>query len=192
MSRRILFFLAQLGLLLGCCLTTAAIARPQTRDHLTEKEVELVQEAQELDKRIGVFIKAADRRLLVIKGLDPASAKDLKKDAELWGDLPSGTRGELVGDIAKILDEAITNIDDVSARDEKNPALPRVVRKLAATASRIITQLKPLQASATDAAEVSNFAALLENAETIVEAAGKLPPDVAPPRKGKGEKAKTN
>ena len=151
MNRRILFFLAQLGLLLSCCLTTAAVARLQTRDHLTEKEVELVQEAQELDKRIGVFIKAADRRLLVIKGLDPASAKDLKKEAELWGDLPSGTRSELVGDIAKILDEAITNIDDVSARDEKNPALPRVVRKLAAAASRIITQLKPLQASATDA-----------------------------------------
>lgn len=192
MNRRILFFLAQLGLLLSCCLTAAAVARPQTRDHLTEKEVELVQEAQELDKRIGVFIKAADRRLLVIKGLDPVSAKDLKKDAEFWGDLPSGTRSELVGDIAKILDEAITNIDDVSARDEKNPALPRVVRKLAAAASRIITQLKPLQASATDAVEVSNFAALLENAETIVEAAGKIPPDVAQPRKGKGEKAKTN
>lgn len=192
MSRRILFFVAQLGLLLGCYLNSAAIARPQTRDHLTEKEVELVQDAQELDKRIGVFIKAADRRLLVIKGLDPASAKDLKKDAEFWGDLPSGTRGELVGDIAKILDEAITNIDDVSARDEKNPALPRVVRKLATAASRIITQLKPLQASATDAAEVSNFAALLENAETIVEAAGKLAPDADPPRKGKGEKAKTN
>lgn len=192
MNRRILFFLAQLGLLLSCCLTTAAVARPQTRDPLTEKEVELVQEAQELDKRIGVFIKAADRRLLVIKGLDPVSAKDLKKDAEFWGDLPSGTRSELVGDIAKILDEAITNIDDVSARDEKNPALPRVVRKLAAAASRIITQLKPLQASATDAVEVSNFAALLENAETIVEAAGKIPPDVAQPRKGKGEKAKTN
>lgn len=192
MSRRVLFFLAQLGLLLGCCLTAASIPRSQTRDHLTEKEVELVKEAQELDKRVEVFIKAADRRLLVIKGLDAASAKDLKKDAEFWGDLPSGTRSELVGDIAKILDEAITNIDDVSARDEKNPALPRTLRKLAAAASRIITQLKPLQASATDAVEVSNFEALLDNAETIVQAAGKLPPEVVQPRKNKGEKAKTN
>lgn len=138
MNRRILFFLAQLGLLLGSCITAAALPRLQARDHLTEKEVELVKEAQELDKRIEVFIKAADRRLLVLKGLDAASGKDLKKDAEFWGDLPTGTRSDLVGDIAKILDEAITNIDDVSARDEKNPALPRTLRKLSAAASSLL------------------------------------------------------
>ncbi len=192
MNRSLLLFLAQLTLFLGCCFTAVAFPRPQTRDHLTEKEVELVQEAQELGKRIDVFIKAADRRLLVIKGLDAGSAKELKKDSQFWGDLPSGSRSELLGDIAQILDEAITNIDDVSARDEKNPALPRTLRKLAAAASRFITQLKPLQASATDAAEVSNFEALLDNAETIVQAAGKLAPEVVQPRKTKGEKAKTN
>ncbi|HEX9629572.1 MAG TPA: hypothetical protein VF961_06100, partial [Pyrinomonadaceae bacterium] len=146
----------------------------------------------ELDKRIDVFIKAADRRLMVIKGLQAAISKELKKDAEFWGDLPSGTRSELVADIAKILDEAITNIDDVSSRDEKNPALPRALRKLAAAASRIMEQLKPLQSSAVDAAEVSNFDELLDNAETIVQAASKLAPEVVQPRKGKGEKTKTN
>jgi len=191
MSRGILLFLAQLSFLLWCCSTDTA--KPfQARDHLTPKEIDLVKDAQELDKRIDVFIKAADRRLLVIKGLNSPSAKDLKKDAELWGDLPSGTRSELVGDIAKILDEAITNIDDVSLRDEKNPALARALRKLAAAASRIIEQLKPLQSSAVDAAEVSNFDQLLDNAETIVQAAGKLSPEVVQPRKGKGEKTKAN
>jgi hypothetical protein len=191
MTRRILLFLAQLSLLLSCCLTGAA--QPlQARDHLTPKEIDLVKDAQELGKRIDVFIKAADRRLLVIKGLDAASSKDLKKDAEFWGDLPSGTRSELVGDIAKILDEAITNIDDVSSRDEKNPALPRALRKLAGAASRIIDQLKPLQSGAADAAEVSNFDELMDNAETIVQAANKLSPEVIQQRKSKGEKAKTN
>src|SRR6266550_5836514 len=155
MTRRILLLLAQLVLLLSCCLTAAHPL--QARDHLTAKEIDLVKDAQELDKRIDVFIKAADRRLLVIKGLQAANAKDLKKDAEFWGDLPSGTRSELVGDIAKILDEAIDNIDDVSSRDEKNPALPRALRKLAAAASRIMEQLKPLQSGAADDAEVSNF-----------------------------------
>jgi hypothetical protein len=191
MTRRILLFLAPLSFLLWCCLTVAAHPL-QARDHLTAKEVDLVKDAQELDKRIDVFIKAADRRLLVIKGLNSTSAKDLKKDAELWGDLPSGTRSELVSDIAKIFDEAITNIDDVSSRDEKNPALPRALRKLAAAASRIMEQLKPLQSSAVDAAEVSNFDELLDNAETIVQAASKLAPEVVQPRKGKGEKTKTN
>ena len=190
MTRRILIFAAALSLLLSCCLSAAA-RLPQTRDHLTEKEIDLVRDAQALDKRIDVFIKAADRRLFAIKGLSATSAKDEKKDAELWGALPSGTRSELVGDIAKILDEAITNIDDVSSRDEKNPALPRTVRKLAAAATRIVEQLKPLQSSATDPAELSNFAELMDNAETIIEAAGKLSPDVAP-QKRKGDKAKTN
>src|ERR1700682_3786204 len=191
MSRGILLFLAQLSFLLSCCLTVTAHPL-QARDHLTPKEIDLVKDAQELDKRSDVCIKAADRRLLVIKGLNAGSAKELKKDAELWGDLPSGTRSELVGDIAKILDEAITNIDDVSLRDEKNPALPRALRKLAAAASRIMEQLKPLQGSAVDAAELSNFDQLLDNAETIVQAASKLPPEVLQPRKSKGEKTKTN
>lgn len=190
MRRRTLLCLAQLGLLLSCCLTATAHP-PQARDYLTPKEIDLVKDAQELDKRVDVFIKAADRRLLVIKGL-ATNTKELKKDAEFWGDLPSGTRSELVGDIAKILDAAINNIDDVSYRDEKNPALPRVLRKLAGATSRIVDQLKPLESSAVDPAEVGNFDELMENAETIVQAASKLSPEVIQPRKGKGEKAKTN
>jgi hypothetical protein len=190
MTGRILLLLAQIGLVLSCGFIAMAHP-PQVRDYLTPKEIDLVKDAQELNKRIDVFIKAADRRLVVIKGL-ATNAKELKKDAEFWGDLPSGTRSELVGDIAKILDAAIDNIDDVSARDEKNPALARALRKLAGAASRIMDQLKPLQSSATGAAEVSNFAELMDNAETIVQAAGKLSPEVVQPRKSKGEKAKTN
>lgn len=190
MTQRILLLLAQLALLLSCCLTAAA--HLQARDHLTPKEIDLVKDTQELDKRIDVFIKAANRRLLVIRGLSAADSKDLKTDAELWGDLPTGSRSDLVGDIAKILDEATTNIDDLSSRDEKNPALARALRKLAAAASRIIEQLKPLQSSAADDAEAANFDQLMDNAETIVQASSKLPPDAPQPRKGKGEKAKTN
>ncbi len=190
MTRRSLFCLAQLGLFLSCCLTATAHP-PQARDYLTPKEVDLVKDAQELDKRVDVFIKAANRRLLVIKGLD-TNTKELKKDAEFWGDLPAGTRSELVGDIAKILDAAIDNIDDVSLRDEKNPALPRALRKLAGAAFNIVDQLKPLQGSAANQAEVRNFDELMDNAETIVQAASKLGPEVVQPRKSKGEKAKIN
>src|SRR5919108_5784659 len=117
---------------------------PQRRDHLTQQEVDLVKEAQALDKRIDVFIKAAERRLLVINGSSAANAKQLKKDAERWGELPTGSRAELVADIARILDEAITNIDDVSARDERNPLIAKSLRKLAQSVNSIMTQLKPL------------------------------------------------
>ena len=50
------------------------IATAQQRDHLTEQEVDLVKEAQALDKRIDVFIRAAERRLMVINGSGNAAA----------------------------------------------------------------------------------------------------------------------
>ncbi len=113
-----------------CTYASAATIRAQSRDHLTLQEVDLIKDAQILDKRIEVFVKAADRRLLVLKGVDATSAKQLKKDSERWGELPIGSRAELVGDIAHILDEAITNIDDVSSRDEKNPLIRKALRRL--------------------------------------------------------------
>ena len=117
----------------------------QKRDHLTPQEVDLVKEAQILDKRIEVFIKAAERRMMVINNSSAANAKQLKKDSERWGELPTGSRAELVADIAHILDEAITNIDDVSARDERNPLISKSLRKLAQSVNTIMTQLKPLE-----------------------------------------------
>lgn len=169
-----------------------ALARSvQDREHLTPQEVDLVKDAQVLDQRIDVFIKAADRRMLAInraEAAEAANAKQLKKDSESWGELPSGTRAQLISDIAGIFGEAITNIDDVSARDEKNPLLPKSLRKLAAAASRIVDQLKPLQAQATSDEEISSFDQLTENAESILQAANKLPPPVEKKGKSKTEK----
>ncbi len=117
-----------------------------------------MKEAQILDKRIDVFIKAAERRLMVINGTARrANAKQLKKDAERWGELPAGSRFELVGDIARIFDEAITNIDDVSSRDERNPLIPKSLRKLAASVTSIMEQLKPLRTEAKTEAEIASL-----------------------------------
>jgi hypothetical protein len=113
----------------------------------------------------------------------------LKKDSEAWGELPTGSRTELISDIAGIFDEAITNIDDVSSRDERNPLIPKALRKLAAAASRIVEQLKPAEAQAKSDAELSSFDQLTENAESILSAANKLPPPTAAEKKGK---TKTN
>jgi hypothetical protein len=177
------------GLLLALSFPT--LSASQTRDHLTPQEVDLIKEAQELDKRIDVFVKAADRRLLALSGsVDTASAKQLKKDSELWGELPSGSRSELVGDIARILDEAITNIDDVSGRDERNPLIAKALRKLATEATRIVGQIKPLSEQAKGDAEIASFENLMENAQAILEAANKLPPPT--PTDKKKEKGKNN
>src|SRR5688572_22583886 len=92
----------------------------QKRDHLTQQEVDLVKEAQILDKRIDVFIKATERRLMVINGSTAANAKQLKKDAERWGELPTGSRAELVADIARILDEASSARDPVGSSPHRS------------------------------------------------------------------------
>jgi len=175
--------LAALLTLSFCTLTTAF----QAREHLTPQEIDLVKDAQILDKRIDIFIKAADRRVLVLNGGGPdaTTTKQLKKDSETWGELPTGSRAELIGDIAGIFDEAITNIDDVSMRDEKNPLIPKSLRKLAAAASRIVELLKPVESQGKSEAELSSFEQLAENAESIVQAANKLPPPTAAEKKGK-------
>ena len=185
MRRRFTFRL--LPTLLFFCLVPASYAS-QGREHLTAEEVDQVKDTQILDKRIDVFIKAADRRMLALTN-DANSAKLLKKDSEKWGE-PVGSRAELIGDIAKIFDEAITNIDDVSARDENNVLVPKALRKLAAAATRITNQLKPFQTGAKSEAEVNSFDQLTEYAESIVQAANKLPPPADKKEKGKTDKAK--
>ncbi|HSS19109.1 MAG TPA: hypothetical protein VLL54_03485 [Pyrinomonadaceae bacterium] len=186
MNLRLLFVL----LLLVASLAIISPRATAQRDHLTPEEVDLVKDAQILDKRIDVFIKAADRRMIALSGSDATNAKQLKKDSETWGGLPTGSRAELIGDIAKIFDEAITNIDDVSTRDESNPLIPKALRKLAAAAMRIVEQLKPIETRATGDAEVSNFDQLAENAQSIVDAANRLPPPAEKKPKAKTDKVK--
>jgi len=163
-------------------LVLAKAAKPQ-RDHLTPQEVDLVKEAQILDQRIEVFIKAAERRLMVLNGTQPPVTKQSKKESELWGDLPTGTHAELIGDIAGILDEAITNIDDVGSRDERNPLIPKALRRLAQAANNIMTQIEPFRTQAKSEAEVAGLEMLNENAHQILEAAKKLPPEVETKKK---------
>lgn len=182
MITRTFFLLLLLGLLLLPQTATA-----QARDHLTPQEVDLVKEAQVLDKRIDVFIKAVDRRVLVLNGgaTATANAKQLKKDSERWGELPTGSRAELVSDIAHIFDEAITNIDDVSARDERNPLIGKSLRKLAQAVNTIMEQLKPMRVAAKSDAEIASFEMLNEDAQSILEAVTKLPPEVEKKTKAK-------
>ena len=174
-------------LIVVCAGASFIQAAPQQRDHLTPQEVDLVKEAQILDKRVDVFIKAAERRMMVINGSSAATvnAKQLKKDSERWGELPTGSRAELVSDIAKILDEAITNIDDVVTRDERNPLVAKSLRKLAQATTTIMGQLKPLATEAKSDAEIASFELLNEDAQSILEAANKLPPEVVVDKKAK-------
>lgn len=150
-------------------------AQGSQREYLTPQEIELVRDNQELDKRTLVFIKAAERRLLSLTDPQAAQSKQTPKEIEKWGELPKRTRAELLSDIARILDEAITNIDDTAARSPDSPLLPKAVKKLAAASTHFLAQLAPLRDSATEGRERESLEQALDEIEEIIEAAKKIP-----------------
>jgi hypothetical protein len=168
------------GAFISCLLflaATSALAGGLTkRDHLTPLEVDRVKEAQILDKRIEVYVKAAERRLAVLSDANATSSKQTQKDMEKWGELPKGTRADLISDIANILEEAITNIDDVASRDEKNRLLPKALRKLSDAATRFSSQLSAMRTQTREETERNAIDAALDKTSEIIAAAQKLPP----------------
>ena len=152
----------------------ATAADAQRRDHLTGKEIELVRDVQEVDLRMEIFVKAIDRRLLVLNN-DSSKAEQIKKDAEKWGELPAGNRAELLSDIQQILDEAISKVDDVADHDLKNKLLPVAVNILADGANRFAPELKSQLAKADSEREKGAILNALEFCDQIIEASAKVP-----------------
>jgi hypothetical protein len=152
-----------------CLSPPASAAAQRTREHLTPEEIELVRDNQVLDARTGVFIKAAERRLLAVT--NPAeAAKNAPKEKEKWGEL-KGTRAHLFYDISKILDEAVVNVDDVAAHDPQSPLLRKSLYMLAAAAGRIVPELARLREGVKEEAEADQLDRALETAREITEAA---------------------
>lgn len=174
--------LAALSLLVSFLSHTCAPSARAQREHLTPEEVELVRDAQALDLRMGVFARAVERRLLVMS--DPqADVKLTAKEAEQWGAAPKGTRAQLLSDVAHILDEAITNIDDAVIHSEKSPLIPKALRRLAEAGARFVPQMTAMRERVEDARERDLLEQAIESAQQIVEAADKLPAEPEEPKK---------
>lgn len=164
-------------------LTAPALAQ---RDHLTDAESELLRYHQELDKRIEILIKAADRRFAIINGAPQPAPKKSDKDEPDWGDNPKGTRAQLLGDVAGILDEAIEKIDDVGQRDAKNSLASKSLRKLHEAAARYMTMLQAMKSKVNEPDEIAALDRIAENANQIIEAGNKMPtpaPEESPPKR---------
>jgi len=167
---------AALLAVLWAAFVFASAASAQSRDHLTDQESELVRFNQALDKRTDVFIRAINLRFAIINGTaPPPKAKKTDKEEPDWGDPPKGTRAQLLGDIAGILDEAITNIDDVGRRDEKNPLLSRSLRKLTAATTGYLSQINALKTQSKDPDELAAIVRIDDYANQILEVGSKLP-----------------
>lgn len=157
------------SLLLACAIAfTLCAAQAQSRDHLTEKEVDWVREVQAIDKRVEVFIKAADRRLLVLVNPD---FKQPKKEEEKWGPLPTGTKAELLEDYKRILEEAEEKLDD--ANDRKDSLVPKALSKFKEAARKHLDQLRSLEAKMTERRELKALSEAIEEAETVTKGEAK-------------------
>ena len=152
--------------LLSSLGTTAAA---QQREHLTPEEVDLVRDNQELDKRTDVFIHAAERRLLAVTNPEEA-AKQQAKDKEKWGEV-KGTRAELLYDISKILEEAVTNVDDAAQHNPESKLLRKSLYKLSEAAGRIAPQLARLREGTQEESEADQLDRAIETAQEILDAA---------------------
>lgn len=176
--------------LVACVLAACFLVVPAEaqRDYFTPEEVELVRDAQQIDRRIAVLVKAMDRRFAVL-GIDVAPPADTKKMGGDWGPLPSGTRIELINDLVRIMQKAIDDIDNLAERpnsavvDEPNTKkgetmsklFPRAVRALAAAAARYRPALvKELENSARPD-EIARLSKLIEMGDEVLAALEKLP-----------------
>lgn len=158
------FFIA----LLVAFISTGVTAQTEKRDHLTEKEADQVQENQEIDKRVDVFIKAAERRLLALSN---PSATQKKNDEEMYGPLPQGTKLELLQDYKHILEEAEEKVDDWNNnRGEKDPLLAKALSKFKEAAIHQIPQLRALAPQLKERSEQRALEDAIGEAETVTKA----------------------
>ncbi len=187
---RILLPVLALLFIFGAVVPTSG----QRRDFLTEAEVEIIREAQDIDTRIEVLTRMIDRRFHVL-GLNVNGWKNAAKPSDVWGELPTGTRVQLLNDIKRILQKAVDDIDNLAAnpssapvRDKSDRAdrreakkdperFPNAVRSLAAAAARYQTPLKMELDRSTSEIEKGSIIDSLELCEQIIAAVPKLPPE---------------
>lgn len=169
-------------------------AHAQRRDYLTDAEIELVRDAQDIDQRIEVLTRAVDRRFSVLK-IDIAALKSPAKESDKWGDPPTGSRFELLDDIRRLLQKAIDDIDNVAAHpvDPETQAkinkenqtsdkqakkdsqrFPNAVRRLGSAAQRYLPIFKNLLDKSADEKEKGAILDSIEFCEQIIEAQQKV------------------
>ena len=148
-------------------LCVFSLAQSQKRDHLTEQEANLLRDFQEIDKRVEIFAKAAERRLLVLTN---PNATQKKKEEENWGPLPTGSKQELLQDYKHILVEAEEKLDDWYNRAGKDNLLPKALSKFKEAVTKQIVQLRALAPQITDKKEQRALLEAIEEAETVTRA----------------------
>ena len=183
------FYLTMLSAVLVSLALVSSVTA-QRRDYVTEQEIELIRDNQDIDKRIDVLTKMIDRRFAALN-VEVGGWKQSQKDMATWGDIRSGSRADQLYDIRQLLQKAIDDIDDVAMHNEntltqnKREGLlfPKAVRNLAGAATRYQNPLKTLLNSTKDEKERGLIIASLEHCQAIIDSVTQLPAEV--PKEGK-------
>ena len=142
---------------------------------MTDAELEIVRDAQQIDQRVEVLVKAIDRRFAVLNN----QPSPIGKNSDKWGAEPKGTRTEFISDITKLLQKAVDDIDNLAQREEgmKSEFFPKAVHKLADAAQRFQPQFKTLYDQITIEKERGSILNSIDLCNQIIEAAKKTPKD---------------
>ncbi len=178
--------------LLGLAMVLfSSFVQAQRRDYMTDAEIELVRQAQDIDERVNALIKMIDRRFAAL-GVTHGGWTESGKDADRWGDPPKGTRAELLLDIKKLMQKAVDDIDNLAEhpnaapiRDESERSskqakrdarrLPDSVRALAAASKRYQPLLKGLYDKTDEDKERGPILDASDLCDQVIAAAAQLP-----------------
>lgn len=148
---------------------------------MTDSEIELVRDAQEIDLRVGVLTGAIDRRFAVLNN-------QTVKESDKWGPAPTGTRLQLLSDVQKLLDKAISDIDNVAEKNRDSKLFPKAVRALAGSCAGYDTKLRVLLDTTKEEKEKGTILGSLDLCSQVRDAIAQLPPE--PSKEEKNEKNK--
>ncbi|PYP87133.1 MAG: hypothetical protein DMF61_10835 [Blastocatellia bacterium AA13] len=141
-------------------------------DYLTEGEDNHVREAQQIDARVRVFVKIADRRLSALSGKLPETTdkKEIKRREEEtreWGALPTLSRLELLTHYRRAIEEGMAKLEDAYERNPKASTIPRALQHLKESTERQLQTLKSLQVDTE--AEKGALSRAISAAETALD-----------------------
>jgi len=123
------------------------IAGQGAKEYLTSQEIDQLKEAQEIDLRVKVLMKIAERRLVLIE--NPSAVPSKKEEAQ-WGALLKVTRAELLNQYVRAIDETIVNIEDAYSRTPDEKTLYKALKAFREATDQYLERLKAVRSTVKD------------------------------------------
>jgi hypothetical protein len=149
----------------------AAASTPQRRDYLTDAELNLVRDNQQVDLRVAVLVRAAQRRIEIIR-----FGRLTRKEPSEWGEAPTGEPSLLLRDIDGLIGKAISDIDDAAERKVSGPEFAAAVHALADFCGEDVRSLALVPSERfTDRRSGAVISSVEEQCVDVAAAAAKVP-----------------